>query len=144
MERLICKFLLWKIGFTNGDDYNMTLDKLFLENPTNDILLELEGSSSNCDTTFDVLQRYWKYECNDFSVVIFGKCMLEDLKAIYFSNIFTIEHYAKMCYSLWQYFPNEFNTTEPFHTLSYADDPLSWNDEKQTRKLYEQLFEFYK
>lgn len=33
---------------------------------------------------------------------------------------------------------------EPFHTLSYADDPLSWNDEKQTRKLYEELFEFYK
>ena len=26
MERLICKSLLWKIGFTNGEDYNKTLE----------------------------------------------------------------------------------------------------------------------
>ncbi len=144
MERLICKSLLWKIGLTTSEDYNKTLDKMFLANSNNDMLLELESCSSNCETTFDVLQRYWKYECNDFSVDTFGKCLLEDLKTTYFSNIFSIENYAKMCYSLWQHLPSELNTIEPFHTLSYADDPLSWNDEEQTRKLYEELFEFYK
>ena len=144
MERLICKSLLWKIGLTMGDDYNKTLDEMFLANSDNDMLLELESCSSDCDATFDILQRFWKYECNDFSVDTFGKCLLEDLIIIYFSNIFSIEDYAKKCSSLWQHFPNEVNTIEPFHTLSYADEPLSWNDENQTQKLYEELFEFYK
>ncbi len=144
MERLICKSLLWKIGFPNREDYNKTLDEIFLANSNNDMLLELESCSSNCETTFDILQQYWKYECNDFSVDTFGKCLLEDLKTMYFSNIFPIENYAKMCYALWQQLPSELNTIEPFHTLSYADDPLSWSDEKLTRKLYEELFEFYK
>ena len=144
MERLICKSLLWKIGFTNGDDYNKTLDEMFIANSDSDMLLELESCSSDCDTTFDVLQRYWKYGCNNFSNDVFGKCILQDLKEIYFANIFTIELYAKMCYSLWKHLPSEINAIEPFHTLSYAVDPLSWNDEKQTRKLYEELFDFYK
>ena len=144
MERLICKSLLWKIGLTTGEEYHKTLDEMFLATSDKDILLDLESCSSDCETTFDILQRYWKYECNDFSVVSFGKCLLEDLKTTYHSNAFSVEDYGKMCYSLWQYFPNELSMTEPFRTLSYADDPLSWNDEKQTRKLYEELFEFYK
>ena len=144
MENLICKSLLWKMGFANGEDYNTTLDKMFLENSNNDLLLELESCSSDCNTTFDILQRYWKYECEDFSVDNFGKCLLEELKTVYFSNSFTITEYGKKCYSLWQQLPNEMHTKEPFHILSYADDPLSRNDEAQTSKLYEDMFDFYK
>ena len=144
MENLICKSLLWKMGFANAEDYNTTLNKMFLENSNNDLLLELESCSSDRNTTFDILQRYWKYECEDFSVDNFGKCLLEDLKTVYFSNSFTITEYGKKCYSLWQQLPNEMHTKEPFHILSYADDPLSWNDEAQTRKLYEDMFDFYK
>lgn len=33
---------------------------------------------------------------------------------------------------------------EPFHTLSYDDNPLSWGDEEQTRKIYEDFFDFHK
>ena len=117
---------------------------MFHANSDNDMLLELESCSSDCDATFDVLQRFWKYEYNDFSVDTFGKCLLEDLKAIYISNIFSIQDYAKMCYSIWQQLPSELNTVDPFHTLSYADEPLSWGDKAQTRKLYEELFDFYK
>ena len=90
MESLICKSLLWKMGFANAEDYNTTLDKMFLKNSNNDLLLELESCSSDCNATFDILQRYWKYECEDFSVDNFGKCLLEDLKTVYFSNLFTI------------------------------------------------------
>ena len=144
MERLICKSLLWKTGLTTGKDYNKKLDEMFLANSDNDMLLELESCSSDCDATFDVLQRFWKYEYNDFSVDTFGKYLLEDLKAIYFSNIFSIQDYAKMCYSIWQQLPSELNTVDPFHTLSYADEPLSWGDKAQTGKLYEELFDFYK
>ena len=144
MEKLICKSLLWKMELSNGEDYNTTLDKMFLGNSNNDLLLELESCSSDSDATFDILQRYWKYECEDFSVDDFRKSLLKDLKTVYFSNSFTITEYGKKCHSLWQQLPNEMHTKEPFHILSYADEPLSWNDEAQTRKLYEDMFDFYK
>ena len=41
MEKLICKSLLWKMKLSNDKDYNTTLDKMFLENSNNDLLLEL-------------------------------------------------------------------------------------------------------
>lgn len=144
MEILICKSLLWTFGLSTSESYNATLDKEFLENPDSDILLQLEFCSSDCDATFDIINRYWMYECKDFSVDAFGKCLFEELKKIYDSNIFTIEDFGRKCYSLWQHFPEEFYLTEPFHTLSYADDCLSWGDEAQTRELYEEAFDFYK
>ena len=144
MESLICKSLLWKIGLSTEEDYNAKLDVMFLKEPENDLLLELESCSSDCVTTFGILQRYWKYDYKDLSVEEFGRCLLEGLKTTYFSNIFTITEFGKKCYSLWQELPREINTKEPFHVLSYADDPLSWGDEAQTREIYENLFDFYK
>ena len=145
MERLICKALLWKFGLTDGSDYSRTLDEIFLSDVNNDLLLELESCSSyDYDTAFDILQRFWKYECKNFSVDIFGRCLTEDLKTVYESNDFPIEDFGRKCYSIWQQLPNELNTMEPFHTLCYADDPLSWGDEEQARKIYEEFFEFYK
>ena len=144
MEKLICKSLLWKIVLTDGNDYSKTLDEMFLSDVNNELLLELEGCSYDYDTAFDILQRFWKYECKNFSVDVFGGCLTEDLKTVYQSNVFHIEDFGRKCYSLWQHLPNELNTIEPFHTLSYADDPLSWGDEEQARKIYEEFFEFYK
>ena len=37
----------------------------------------------------------------------------------------------------------EFVSSDPFFTMCYADDPLSWGDKDQTRELYEQMFRFY-
>ena len=142
MEKLICKSLLWKIGLTDGNDYSKTLDEMFLSDVNNELLLELEGCSYDYDTAFDILQRFWKYECKNFSVDIFGRCLTEDLKTVYQSNVFHIEDFGRKCYSLWQHLPNELNTMEPFHTLCYADDPLSWGDEEQARKIYK-FFDIY-
>lgn len=144
MEKLICKSLLWKIGLTDGTDYSKTLDKMFLSDVNNELLLELESCSYDYDTAFDILQRFWKYECKYFSVDIFGRCLTEELKTVYESNDFPIEDFGRKCYSIWQQLPNELNTMEPFHTLCYADDPLSWGDEEQARKIYEEFFDFYK
>ncbi len=144
MEQLICKSLLLKIGLITGDNYSETLDKMFLEDLDNEMILELQSYHYDVDTTFDILQRYWEYEFKDFSVDIFGKCLLENLKTVYQSNGFSIEDFGRKCYLLWKHLPNELNTIEPFHTLSYADDPLSWGDEEQARKIYEEFFEFYK
>ena len=123
MEKLICKSLLWKFGLADGNDYSKTLDEMFLSDVNNELLLELEGCSYDYDTAFDILQRFWKYECKNFSVDVFGRCLTEDLKTVYQSNVFHIEDFGRKCYSLWQHLPNELNTIEPFHTLSYADDP---------------------
>lgn len=33
---------------------------------------------------------------------------------------------------------------EPFFTLSYVDEPLSWGDEEQIRNICEHMFNYYK
>lgn len=33
---------------------------------------------------------------------------------------------------------------EPFVMLPYADEPLSWGDEKQSRELFQSMFDYYK
>ena len=101
MEKLICKSLLWKIGLTDGTDYSKTLDKMFLSDVNNELLLELESCSYDYDTAFDILQRFWKYECKNFSVDIFGRCLTEDLKSVYESYDFPIKDFGRKCYSIW-------------------------------------------
>lgn len=46
-------------------------------------------------------------------------------------------------YQLWQYLPSELSEKEPFDILCYADDLLSWGDEKQCRELYEKALFYY-
>ena len=144
MEKLICESLLWKVGLSSGDTYNQVLHEIFMHKPDCSLLLELEYCSFDCDTTFDLLQRHMKYDSVTFDNEIFGKYLLESLKRKYFEGGFTIQDFGKKCYLLWRQLPDEINTIEPFHALSYADDPLSWNDEPQTRKIFESFFDFYK
>lgn len=47
-------------------------------------------------------------------------------------------------YSLWENLPGNIQDIEPFWTLSYADDSLSWGDEEQTRNIYEHILNYYK
>lgn len=46
-------------------------------------------------------------------------------------------------YRLWEELPQEVQMKEPFWALNYADDPLSWGDEEQTRELYEKMMNYY-
>lgn len=55
-----------------------------------------------------------------------------------------IHKIASGLYNLWFSLPSNFQDIEPFRVLSFPDDPLSWGDEKQTREIYEGLFEYYK
>lgn len=144
MESLICKLLLWKTGLSTSEDYNKYLDELFDKDSDNNILLDLEFISADCNATYDYINRYWKYEYKNFSIDCFGKFLLIDLKKIYKSNTFSIEAFARKCYELYKMLPYEISSNEPFFTLCYADDPLSWGDEKQCCEIYENLFDFYK
>jgi hypothetical protein len=46
-------------------------------------------------------------------------------------------------YNLWEDLPGQIQNIEPFWALCYADNPLSWGDEEQTRSIYENMMNFY-
>ena len=46
-------------------------------------------------------------------------------------------------YNLWEDLPGQIQDIELFWALCYADDPLSWGDEEQTRSIYENMMNFY-
>ncbi len=66
------------------------------------------------------------------------------MNQVYKTNTLDIREFADRCYKMWTVLPKDISMQEPFHTLSYADDCLSYGDEKQTRELYEKAFDFYK
>lgn len=143
MECLFAYSYLWAWGFFSAEEYNVLLDKMFSESPDKEVLLELEEYSSNYKDTFARLQRYFTYETNTFKSDKFGKTLFKGLEAVYNSDVYSIDEFGRRCYELWRMLPGYLSYEEPFFVLSYADDSLSWGDEKQTRKLYEAAFHFY-
>ncbi len=63
------------------------------------------------------------------------------LKPIY--ETVDITKFAPMLYNIWQFLWGDFKTPEPFFIMCYAEDPLSWGDEKQARELCEKMLSFY-
>ena len=135
--------LLCLSGFTTNEKYELLLHKYFLNNPYYKILLELEECSPDILRTNAILENYWKSENRILDVDVFGNHLFCELESIYESKKFSIEEFGERCYSLWNFLPSHIHQKEPFLTLLYADDCLSWNDEEQTRKLYEDAFNFY-
>lgn len=143
METLFVHLLLWQCGFESEKEYEIILDKLFLENPMSDILLELEGCASNCDDTYEKISRFWNYEYDNLDVRMFGKELFSGLKSVYMDDSFPIKEFGEKSYALWNCLPDRIREIEPFFTLCYADDCLAYGDEKQTRMFYERAFAFY-
>jgi len=110
-----------------------------LQNADNDLLLELQWCATDPIKTFDVIWEYTKEVEIDYDM--FGRFLLEELKAIY--NQMDINYFGTKAYSVWRSLPESIAQIEPFWTLNYADDPLSWGDEKQSRELYESMFKYY-
>ena len=143
MEKLYAEFLLWLIKLNTNEKYENLLHEYFLSAPNDKVLLQLEECSWDIRRTNAILANYWDSEHKILDVDMFGRCLFSELESIYKCNKFSIEDFGKYCYSLWGVLPSHINQTEPFWTLCYADDCLSWNDEAQTRKLYEEAFSFY-
>lgn len=144
MECLFAYSYLWTLGFCSMQEYNEYLDRVFLETPDDEVLLELEECSNNYKDTFARLKRYFEYEANSFDAYKFGKTLFTGLETVYNSNLYDIVEYSKMTYKLWSLLPKTLYNEQPFWVLSYADDPLSWGDEEQTRAIYEEAFGFYR
>lgn len=144
MECLFAYSYLWVWGFFSAEEYNAALDKMFSEAPDKELLLELEECSSQYKDTFARLQSHFAHETNTFNSDKFGKTLFKGLEAVYNSDVYSISEFARRCHALWKMLPEYLSREEPFFVLYYADEPLSWGDEKQTRKLYEKAFDFYK
>lgn len=140
-EKLLCYALLLKNDLITFDKYEEYLNNAFLEEPDNSLLLELEFLTSDLCATINLIIG----ECyiNGIDIDLFGKVLLEELKNTYYLKTVSIEEFGKRAYLLWNDIPYSIGKEEPFHTLSYANDPLSWGDINQTYKIYEDLFEYY-
>lgn len=141
IERLFTYAILLEVGLLTSEEYNNYLDSLFIKSPNNDLLLELEWESSNTRKTIVIIRNHC--EMNTIEYKVFGQILLKNLKRIYFQGEIKLHTFSTKIYKVWKELPSNVQEIEPFWIMSYADDPLSWGDEEQTRKLYENMFDFY-
>jgi len=141
LENLFVYALLLDVGFIPISEYGDYLDTSFTKKPDDNLLLELEWSFSDIPKSIAIIYHYCNVCVVDYDA--FGSFLCQKLSEIYFQYKNSINDFGSKAYAIWQRLPSVIHQTEPFWTLSYADDPLSWGDENQTRELYEQMFFFY-
>lgn len=145
MEELLAYALLLYVGFDVEGKYQSKLDELFLANPTDDFLLEIEAMSGKIKENIIIsVNLNTKFKCSNSDNInydIFGKVLMDSLKPFYKNT--ELRQFAKMGYTLWQSLPEVIWQTEPFWTLCYADDPFSYGDEAQCREFYEDMLNYY-
>lgn len=137
MEELFVYSVLWCVGYEKYDEYRDKLDSLFLDNPENEILLDLEGR----EYKDAMLHLCHLLESEDFDVDEFGKQLMDKLRFIYEDS--TLMEFARKMPKIWNRLPEKIDCEEPFHTLNFADDCLSYGDEQQCRELYEKALYYY-
>ncbi|MGH4124225.1 MAG: hypothetical protein ACREV6_14965 [Clostridium sp.] len=130
------------MGLVSDEEYKEYLDALFLKHSDNDLLLELELRTSDIEGTIKIIFNYCLE--NDVDYDTFGCFLISKLEEIYYQDDMDIRFFGSKMYSIWRVLPSDIEHKEPFWTLCYADDPLSWGDELQTEELYQKMFQYYK
>lgn len=139
MEELLVYAMLYCEGFEVESLYQSKLDELFLENSEDELLLELEFLSGNMKESALHLRSFLVMQ--EFNADAFGTALMRALKKQY--EALELKEFSKSTYSLWSKLPEGIQHTQPFWTLCYAEEPLSWGDEKQSRELYEWALNYY-
>jgi len=139
MEELLAYAYLLEMDLISEEIYEDKLNELFLEDPTDEDLLELEFLNRKRKETVRYIRTHINY--NDMDIDKFGKVLFELLKPIYES--IDIHRFGNAMYSLWESLPGNLQDIQPFEVLCYADDPLSWRDEIQCREIYEAMLDYY-
>lgn len=142
IEELAVYAILLEVGLPIFEDYQAYLDAAFLKDDTNDLLLDLEWHITDKQETLRIMHCAI-LDSGIFDYTLFGKILFCKLECIYRQNLFTIQEFGAKMYRMWNLLPSGIEQEEPFWTLCYADDCLSWNDEAQTRALYETAFKYY-
>ena len=141
MEELLAYAILLYEDIVTEEEYQKRLDALFLEHPDDRILLDLE-----CETDIQEAVIYIRTQL-DYGYIglhpeTFGRTLMKKLKD-YYDRCTDLRQFGSKMHSVWESLPGRLYNQEPFWTLSYADDPLSWGDEEQTRSFYERMFAYY-
>ena len=139
MEELFVYLILFGEQIITYDLYQKKLDLLFLENPNNEVLLNLEWET---DIKRALIYARANMDYQNFNYKIFGKILMSNLKE-YYDNCQDINIFANKMYSLWTSLPSYIQNEEPFWTLSYADDSLTYADEEQVCFLYKKILNYY-
>ncbi len=139
MEELLAYAYLLSEDLIAFDVYENKLNEMFVKDIKNEDLIELEYLCGSAKNTVVYIRTHINY--NSMDINKFGRQLFELLKPIY--KTMDIEPFANAMYSLWKELADNLQNIEPFWTLSYADDPLSWGDEEQTRRMYEEMLVYY-
>ena len=131
MDELLAYAILRCEGIVTEEEYQERLHALFLEHPDDRILLDLE-----CETDIQKAVIYVRTWAD------YGRALMEKLRD-YYARCTDLRQFGRKMYSLWESLPGDLQSMEPFWSLCYADDPLSWGDEVQTRSLYETMLSYY-
>ena len=126
-------------GFPFGQMYEDKLHALFLAEPDNPDYLELELMGGDLPKAICYLWAHINW--NKFDQTRFGRALMDLIRPVYHSM--DIRSFGSWAYCVWESLPGGLQNTEPFFSLCYADDPLSWGDEAQSRGLYEKMLSFY-
>ncbi len=140
MEELFVYAILLYEDLATENEYKKRLDELFLNDPENDDLLYLEWET---DIKKAIIYVRTHIDYKNLDVERFGRILMSKLKVVY-ANCSDIKCFAGRMYGLWESLPGNIQNIEPLWTLCYADDPLSWGDEEQTRNIYERMLDYYK
>ncbi len=138
-EGLLVHAIFFKTTKLADDRYFNYLNKLFLENPADDLLLELQWCTNDVHKTTDLIIN--NVSKSDIDFIKFNKALITELE-VYFNNL-TLENFCEFGYLLWKNIPFDGAYEDPLHILSYADDSMSWGDKQQTIDLYEKVFRYY-
>lgn len=137
MEELFVYSLLYDVGYEKVNEYEETLNRLFLNNPEDRNLLDLE------EMAFKDAMFHLRHLINvlSFDTMEFGEQLMSKIKPLYDGN--NIADFGKAMYRLWTLLPEKIKLEEPFYILSYADVCLSYGNEKQCQELYENALNYY-
>lgn len=145
MEKLTALCCLWIAGFCEKTDYERELDEMFLKDPENDTLLELEGLYGDKQGTLSMLAR----QINDANEDEFGRELLVHLERYYgeTENIMSFGRLAdKLRETLIFVLPYRSVNSEPYYSLDLAVEELDpgWGDEQRARECFRLAFDYYK
>ena len=142
VARLLSYAILIYTRVVPETEYKENLHAYFLKDPNNSLLLELEWRTSDIQYSINVIIDYARK--NDVDYDTFGGFLISKLEEIYYQDDMDIKYFGSKMYLVWSELPSEIQNKEPFRILCYADDPLSWEDENQSREIYQRMFYYYK
>ena len=147
MEELLAYSYLLYSGLVSEDAYEQRLNELFLSEPGNDILLELESVSLTGGTAESVSRIQSLTDFSKLDIKLFGKKLTELLRKAYEAE--DIDSFSEKAYLLWEELPRMFSYTIPFFYLRYNDDrkffsePVIFPVLPDSRRIYEKMLSYY-